>query len=232
MKYILKPIVSLSKIIENFNYSCEDLELKAINYLDTDIIKTEQYESFVNRLPNVSKKTLERLEKDDCLFEVNDNIINAFKENNMMYGYVKFLTFKNNEIPKGNKAITNEYEKIYSNNNFIFDKFMNNTYFLEYIRDHEIYSKYDTHRFMYLKNCSQTEKLITYSFQNLDIVMLNDYLETMNYYVLEDKVFEEILIKYQSKIINLSKKAYEKLLKCTSKRGNKIKLAHIWRTNK
>lgn len=228
----IESIDDVEKIIENFNYSFEDLELKAINYLDTEIIKTEQYDSFVNRLPNVSKKTLERLEKDDCLFEVNDNIINAFKENNMMYGYVKFLTFKKNEIPKGNKAITNEYEKIYSNNNFIFDKFMNNTYFLEYIRDHEIYSKYDNHRFMYLKNCSQTEKLIKYSFQNLDTVMLNDYLETMNYYVLEDEVFEAILDKYQSKIINLSKIAYEKLLKCTSKRGNKIKLAHMWRTNK
>lgn len=224
----LTSLKEIEKLINNFDYSIEDLELMVIDLLNSEQINISQYKDFVNLLPNVHMCTLKRIEHDDYNFKTTELILNQFEKNKEYYGYVKFKTINDKKIPCNNKKYYTQYEALYSNKNHLFDEYIKtNITFLEYIRDNKIFEKYDNHRFMIMSNCPQTSELLNYAFNKLlDQQMLNDYMANINNIICNQDSMKNIIVQYGSRIKTLNENAFKNFLKCCN--GQSLKMKLIW----
>ena len=222
----LSDIDEIEQLIINFGYSFEETEKAAISLLNEGKIDLSKYQDFVNRLPNIHECTLERLLEDDCVFKLNDNIINEFKNTNKIYGSAKFKIFKYGTINLEDEDIKSQIEVIYSKSDCIFNKYMDNETFLERVRDMKIYKKYDNHKFMFLLNCSQTYDLLEYAFENLELSMLNDYISAVEKNECSNEELLDLLNKYSNEIGKLNDVASKKLFDFM--KGQSLKMKYIW----
>lgn len=222
----LSDIDEIEQLIINFCYSFEETEKAAISLLNEGKIDLSKYQEFVNDLPNIHECTLERLLEDDCVFNLNDNIINEFKNANKIYGSAKFKIFKYGTINLEDEDIKSQIEVIYSKSDCIFDKYMDNRIFLERVRDMKIYKKYDNHKFMVLSNCSQTYDLLVYAFENLELGMMNDYISVVEKIECSNEELLELLNRYPNEIGQLSDVASKKLYNFM--KGQSLKMKYRW----
>lgn len=175
-KYVnLNDYNSIMAFVKNTNYTNGNIEQAVINMLNSGIINVNQYESFINLIPDVSDLSLNRLLLDDCTFKVSSLVLEKMK-NHDMYGYIKYTAFNSDKIvitsPKKNRLI---YVKIYENE--IFENIaVNSPEFLEYIKAYEIYKHSNLARFPIMAYTNQNIELLSFAFENLDSVSLNDYL--------------------------------------------------------
>lgn len=222
----LNDINETEQLITNFGYSFEETEKAAISLLNEGKIDLSKYQEFVNNLPNIHECTLERLLEDDCVFTLNDNIINEFKNTSKIYGSAKFKIFKYGKINLEDEDIKSQLEVIYSKSDCIFSKYMDNANFLEHIRDMEIYKKYDNHKFMILSHCSQTHDLLVYAFENLELDMLNDYISGVEKIECSREELLDLLNNCSNEIGQLSEVNSKKLYDFM--KGQSLKMKYRW----
>lgn len=223
-------IMDLKIITQNFNYSFENLEIRAIEMYDSGKCDKNEYAEYVHSLPNVHQITLTRLLNDDCIFEIGEKNINSFKEKNMYYGYVKFKTFNDDVIPIGGKKISDTYEQIYSNENNIFDNYISHSNnFLKYIKENNIYEKYDNHRFMNMRFITQSKDLLYYAFNKLNDEMLSDYVKDISGIEIYGAELDDFITKYSEKLKTLSESARRNIREIVEGKRYKLRLAYLWR---
>ena len=222
--------MDLKIITQNFNYSFENLEIRAIEMYDSGKCDKNEYAEYVHSLPNVHQITLTRLLNDDCIFEIGEKNINSFKEKNMYYGYVKFKTFNDDVIPIGGKKISDTYEQIYSNENNIFDNYISHSNnFLKYIKENNIYEKYDNHRFMNMRFITQSKDLLYYAFNKLNDEMLSDYVKDISGIEIYGAELDDFITKYSEKLKTLSESARRNIREIVEGKRYKLRLAYLWR---
>jgi len=224
----LDDIEDIEKLVSNMQYSFDEVESEVINLFNNKKIAPEQYQLFVNKIPNVHECTLIRLLEDDCRFTINDNLINKLKNDNKMYGYIKFRILKEGKIPREPEAIE-QFENIYSNVGDVFNEYMSDEFFLKYIRDKEIYKKYDNHKFMLLSECIQTYDLLAYAFENLELNMLEDYIQKIDEIKCNIEELSNLLSNYNNKIKHISEDVSKKLYSFMEGRSLKARYRAIRR---
>lgn len=225
----LSSLTDVEDIIKSFEMSFKELEEKVISLLGANIIDINQYRDFVNKLPNVHDCTLERIEKDDYIFKVNDNIINEFYNKDKMYGCIKFKTFKDGKVPdiKKNRNLY-LYETMYSNNQNIFDEYIKNSiHCLNYIKDNKIYKRYNDKIYL-MSYTIQDLDLLEYVFLTLqNTPLLSDYLTNIKEVKCEDDLLNQLIEKNINNIKGITESAYKSLLKSCKSRSVKSKLGYV-----
>lgn len=226
-KYInLSTLKEIQTLTNNIGYSFKKTEEKIITMLDSNLINIKQYESYIKGLPNVNDCTLNRLLKDDCKFSIQANILDNYEKSKDLFGYVKFKTINDGEIPTNKKKYFDVYERMYSNDNHIFDDYIiDNSIFLNYIRDMKVYEKYGNDRFIIMAHCSQTTELLNYAFKSLsDTSMLSEYINEIETIDCDEIEFGALLLNYKSLIVGISSEAYMHLQSFIKNKSIKAKL--------
>ena len=223
-------INSIRQFIKNINSSFEDLENKAILLFSGKVISEKEYADFVNSLPNISESTFNYLNLDECVFQINENLINKMYLNKNYYGYIKYKIISEGKIPNTNdKHLIREFENIYSNKSGIFDKYLkNDEKTLSYFRDNEIYKKYNSTYLDVMAYCEQNDKLLSYIFANIeDIEQLKDYIVHIRKIKCPDDKLLIIINNNREKISLLSEESINNLIKCITNKKIKSKVYYI-----
>lgn len=201
---------SIMDVVKNTNYINDGIEQTIINMLNSGAINISQFESFINIVPEVSNVTLERLLDDDCFFKVPLFIEEKMKSY-VPYGYIKYASINADKIiiirPKMNMPI---YSKIYCNEMFE-NLAVNSPDFLQYIKKYEIYKRSDLRSFPIMAYAVQNINLLSYAFDNLDSVSLNDYLLYINIIDSTDEELKTLINNNIDKIKMLSEEAANNL---------------------
>lgn len=234
-KYFNKMKVSnineIENVIHNFNYCFEILEDKVISLLNNNNLTIEKYEEFINKIPNFHDNTLNKLLDDECNFKISNKILNSFREKKEKYGYIKFKTINEEKISDIKRKYVKEYEKLYSNEKFIFNDYIKSSpEYLLLIRNEKIYLKYDSHRLILMSNCVQNSELLEYVLEKItDISMLNEYFSTIRNIDCSQQELVDLFNKYSNKIKMFDKGTRNNLIKCLNNRSLKAKFSWIFR---
>ncbi len=223
---------SIVEILSNCGFVSEKIESSVIDLLEKKAIGMDKYKEFINLLPHISEKTLDRLVKDDCFFEIPTYIVDMFREKKKMYEYIKYSSISNNKITLvNNKKYVNIYERIYQDNRF--DELIpNSEEYLSYINKKKIYEKYDISRFFFMSYLEQNMSLLEYAFKYLDINQLNNYLSNISRIVASKEELSVLIDSNKHVIVRLEKNAIDNFKEKTGYKSIKSKVTRLQNNSK